>query len=82
MLKEKANEVINTLNFRHLTYEIVVDSVVSFYYESDRYSRPIRLRSFHKNNFDKDNKFYIGIDDIVSKIKSDYIYIDNKPIIQ
>ena len=82
MLKEKANEVINALNFRHLTYEIVADSVVTFYYESNRYSRPIRLRSFHKNNFDKDNKFYIGIDDIVSKIKSDYIYIDNKPIIQ
>lgn len=81
MLKEKANEVINTLNFRYLTYEIVADSVVSFYYESERYSRPMRLRSFHKNNFDIKSEFYIELEEVVSRIKSDYYYFDNKPVI-
>ena len=82
MLEDKVKEIINTLSFhKHLTYKISAESVVTFYYESERYSRPMRLRSFHKNNFNKDNKFYLELDDILGRIKSDYYYFDNKPAI-
>lgn len=83
MLEEKVKEIINALPFhKHLTYKITAQTVVTFYYESERYSKPMRLRSFHKNNFDKDNKFYIELNDILGRLKSDYVYIDNKPIIK
>lgn len=82
MLEEKVKEVIQSLKFKYLTYKISADSVVNFYYKSERFTHPIRLRSFHKNNFNKDNKFYIEFEDVLSKIKSDYYYIDNKPIIK
>ena len=82
-MEEKVKEIINALPFhKHLTYKITAGSVVTFYYKSDRYSKPIRLRSFHKNNFDESNKFYIELDEVLGKLKSDYIYVDNKPIVR
>lgn len=80
MLEEKAKEVLQALQYKHLIYKISNGVVVNFYYESERYSRPLFLRSFHKNNFTKDNKFYVEFDKILGMIKSDYYYVDNRPL--
>ena len=84
MLEEKAKEIIKALPFcKHLTYKIGPGGQeIFFYYESKRFTRPIFLRGFHKNNFDKNNKFYRKFEDVLSKIKSEYYYLDNKPIIK
>lgn len=80
MLEENAKQVLQALQYcTHLTYKATAVTV-TFYYESERYSRPIFLRSFHKNNFKKDNKFYVEFDKVLRMIKGDYYYVDNRPI--
>lgn len=83
MLEDKVKEILSLLPYnKYLTYKISAESVVTFYYESERYSRPMMLRSFHANNFDTKHKFYIDIEEVLSRIQSDYYYFDNKPVIK
>lgn len=82
MLDIKASEILKELKYcSHLIYKIK-NGILRFYYSSDRYSRPIFLRSFVENNFNKENKFYVENEKILNSIRSDYIYMDNKPIIK
>jgi len=81
-LEDKGNEIKQLLKYNsHLTFKIK-HGVIKFYYESERYSRPIFINSFHENNFKQEHEFYEDIEKICNRIKSGYYYIDNKPIIK
>lgn len=81
-LEEKGKEILKILEYnRHLIYEIKY-GVIKFYYSSERYSKPIFLNSFHENNFNKNHEFYEDLETMCNRIKNDYYYVDNKPIIK
>ena len=82
MLETIGNKVTTELKYcKNLIYKIK-EGTLKFYYSSDRFTKPIFLRSFVDNNFNKESKFYVEFDKVLNAIRSDYIYIDNKPIIK
>lgn len=80
MLKESAENILKELPYcKNLTYKIE-DGTLKFYYSSSRFTRLMFLRSFVENNFKVGNKFYTELEKAVNWIRSDYQYIDNKPV--